>query len=132
MGELEVQASDLIGEWKLDEFIVHRESGEAFLWPGEQSGTLIYTAGGYVSVAQNRQPLANPSLEDAQRVSNFYTGRWRLGEEAGVVYHTALQSNAPAVIGQTMRREVERLPDGRLKLSGQGLKEKVTLIWSRL
>lgn len=127
-----MQASDLIGEWKLDDFIVHREDGEAFHWPGVQSGTLIYTASGYVSVAQNRQPLLQPSPEDAQRVSNFYTGRWRLGEEPGVVYHTALQSSAPAVVGQTMRREVALLADGRLQLSGQGLKERVTLIWSRL
>lgn len=121
----------LVGVWSLDEFIVHRENGELFNWPGKQSGTLIYTEDGFVSVAQNREPLPNPSKEDERRVSNFYTARYELDLENNRVFHTALQSSVRAIVGVRMEREVSLLPDGRLSLSGIGLKEKVTLIWSK-
>ena len=123
--------ADLIGVWLLDEFIVHRESGERFVWPGRQSGTLIYTDDGYVSVAQNRDPLPNPSEADRRRVSNFYTATYELDLANDRVWHTALQSSVPSVVGARMERQVQWLPDGRLQLSGQGLQERVTLVWRR-
>ncbi len=122
----------LIGVWTLEDFIIHRENGELFTWPGKQNGTLIYTDNGYISVAQNREPLPNPSEADKKRVSNFYTAQYKLDLENNRVYHTALQSSVPSIIGSTMERYVELLPDGRLKLSGLGLKERVTLIWSKV
>jgi hypothetical protein len=67
--------ADRLGVWTLGEFIVHREDGADFNWPGPQRGTLIYTAEGYVSVAQNRDPLPDASEADQQRVANFYTAR---------------------------------------------------------
>lgn len=122
----------LVGVWSLDEFIVHRSDGTLFNWPGKQNGTLIYTENGFVSVAQNREPLENPSKEDESRVSNFYTATYELDLENGRVFHTALQSSVQSVIGTRMERELRFLPDGRLWLSGMGLKERVTLIWSRI
>jgi len=122
---------DLLGVWTLDEFTIHRESGEDFVWPGKQRGTLIYTYNGYVSVAQNRDALPNPTPEDALRVSNFYTARYELDLEHGRVFHTILQSSVAASIGQRVMRSVTLLDDGRLRIVGEGLKETVTLIWSR-
>nr|WP_199067304.1 hypothetical protein [Chromobacterium sp. ASV5] len=61
MGELAVRARDWIGVRSSERFIVHRADGSDFLWPGQQSGTLIYAASGWASVAQNRQPLDNPA-----------------------------------------------------------------------
>jgi hypothetical protein len=123
---------DLLGVWTLEDFIIHRENGEEFHWPGPQNGTLIYTYDGFVSVAQNRQPLPNPTPEDRQRESNFYTAHYELDLEHGRVFHTILQSSVPAIIGQRAERQVSLLEDGRLKLSGQGLKERVTLVWKRV
>jgi len=122
----------LVGVWTLDEFIVHRGSGEVFVWPGKQSGTLIYTDNGFVSVAQNRQPLKNASAVDRQRESNFYTGRYQLDLANGCIFHTALQSSVASVIGEQMKRELKCLDDGRLSLSGLGLRERVTLVWSKI
>ncbi|MGA7297641.1 MAG: lipocalin-like domain-containing protein [Rhodanobacteraceae bacterium] len=123
--------ADLLGVWTLERFIVHRRNGEDFEWPGAQSGTLIYTADGYVSVAQNREPLANPSVADRARTANFYTGTWQLDLENGTVVHTPLQSSAPSIIGIPAIRTVRLDPDGRLWLSGAGLQERVTLVWRR-
>ncbi|WP_199899771.1 lipocalin-like domain-containing protein [Shewanella marina] len=64
---MQLTQTSLIGVWQLQQFIIERESGEQFIWPGKQNGTLIYTDSGYVSVAQNRQPLTNPSAEDQLR-----------------------------------------------------------------
>lgn len=127
-----ITLQDLIGVWTLEAFYIHRENGELFQWPGVQSGTLIYTASGYVSVAQNRDPLPNPSPEDQLRVANFYTGRYELHPDGDKVTHIGLQSSSPGVIGQRMQRELKRLPDGRLWLSGMGLKERVSLVWRKL
>jgi len=113
-------------------FIVHRENGEEFVWPGKQSGTLIYTDDGYVSVAQNREPLADPTPEDRARVSNFYTGTYELDLDHGRVIHTALQSSVSSNIGVPAERQVRLDAEGRLWLSGTGLKEKVTLVWRRV
>ncbi len=121
----------LIGVWLLESFTVHRESGEAFEWPGVQSGMLIYTACGYVSVSQNRQALANPSPEDKSRVSNFYSGVYEPDLLNSRVFHTALQSSAPAIIGVRTERSVSIDATGRLTLSGIGLKERVTLVWRK-
>jgi hypothetical protein len=123
---------DLLGVWSLDEFIIERENGEPFKWPGPQSGTLIYTYNGYVSVAQNRQALPNPSVEDRQREANFYTARYDLDLAKGRVFHTVLQASVTATIGQRIERQIALHKDGRLRLSGQGLKERVTLVWSRV
>ncbi len=122
----------LIGVWSLDEFKVHRASGKLFSWPGKQNGTLIYTDNGFVSVAQNREPLKNPSDEDKKRVSNFYTATYELDLVNHRVFHTGLQSSVDSVIGLRMEREVKLLEDGRLWLSGKGLKERVTLVWSKV
>lgn len=122
----------LVGEWSLKDFIIVRDCGEAFRWPGEQSGTLIYTENGYVSVAQNRTPLPNPSTEDKQRVSNFYTGTYELDLVNQRVYHTPIQSSVPENIGERMERHLTLLPDGRLKITGKGLKEEVVLIWGKI
>ncbi len=129
---MELSKEKLVGVWSLDEFIVHRESGELFKWPGEQNGTLIYTANGFVSVAQNREPLPNPTEEDKKRESNFYTANYELDLDNNRVFHTGLQSSVASVIGERMAREVKLLPDGRLWLSGKGLKERVTLVWSKI
>jgi hypothetical protein len=123
---------NLVGVWTLEAFIVHRESGEAFVWPGRQSGTLIYTGNGYVSVAQNREPLPDPTPEDRARESNFYTGTYALDLEHGRVVHTPLQSSVPSTIGIPAEREVRLESDGRLRLSGVGLKERVTLVWRKV
>ncbi len=123
--------ADLVGVWKLERFIVHRDNGEAFEWPGAQNGTLIYTDDGYVSVAQNRDPLPNPSEADKARTANFYTGTYRTELEQGRVIHTPLQSSVPAIIGIPAERTVELDTSGRLWLSGTGLKERVTLVWHR-
>lgn len=123
--------ADLVGVWKLERFIVHRENGEAFEWPGAQNGTLIYTDDGYVSVAQNRQALANPSEADQARTANFYTGTYRAELEQGRVLHTPLQASVPAIIGIPAERTVELDSNGQLWLSGVGLKERVTLVWRR-
>lgn len=128
----QITKRDLVGVWKLEEFIVHRESGEDFIWPGEQSGTLIYTENGYVSVAQNRQPLPNPTAEDRARTSNFYTGTYEAQLERGLVVHTPLQSSVASIIGVAAPRQVKLGSDGRLWLSGVGLKESVTLVWRRV
>lgn len=122
---------DLVGVWTLERFIVHRENGEALVWPGVQSGTLIYTACGYVSVAQNREPLPDPTPEDRARVSNFYTGTYALDLDNGRVIHTPLQSSVPSNVGVAAPREVRLDEQGRLWLSGKGLKERVTLVWRR-
>lgn len=98
--------TELVGVWDLEQFIVHRESGEDFIWPGTQSGTLIYTESGYVSVAQNRDPLPNPSPEDRTRVNNFYTGIYDLDLEHGRIFHTPLQSSVPSNIGIRAERYV--------------------------
>lgn len=127
-----MKIDDLVGVWTLERFIVHRETGEDFIWPGKQNGTLIYTNSGYVSVAQNRQPLTDGSPEDAARVSNFYTGRYEPDLANGRVFHTALQSSVPEVIGQRMERQVSLDENGRLWLSGVGLKERVTLVWRKV
>ncbi len=127
-----ITKSFLVGVWSLDEFIIHRENGEQFIWPGDQNGTLIYTDNGYVSVAQNRQPLANPTAEDNDRVSNFYTGTYELDLDNYCVFHTGLQSSVASVIGQRMKRSLKVLMDGRLQISGVGLKETVTLIWTKI
>lgn len=118
--------------WALETFIVHRENGEAFEWPGKQRGTLIYTDNGYVSVAQNRDPLSDPTPEDRARESNFYTGTYALEPEHGRVVHTPLQSSVASIIGKPAPREVSLEPDGRLRLSGQGLRERVTLNWRKV
>lgn len=123
--------TDLVGVWTLDQFIVHRENGEDFIWPGTQSGTLIYTESGYVSVAQNRDPLPNPTPEDRARISNFYTGIYDLDLEHGRIFHTPLQSSVPSNIGIRAERHVRIDSKGRLRLSGVGLKERVTLVWQR-
>ena len=122
---------DLVGVWALEKFIVHRESGEEFVWPGPQSGTLIYTACGHVSVAQNRDPLPNPTPEDRARVSNFYTGTYELDLKNGCVIHTPLQSSVASIIGIPAERHLRLDSEGRLWLSGTGLKERVTLVWRR-
>ncbi len=122
----------LVGVWSLDEFIIHRESGEMFNWPGKQNGTLIYTDNGFVSVAQNRDPLTNPTDEDKKRESNFYTATYELDVENNRVFHFGLQSSVKSVIGERLEREVKLLKDGRLWLSGKGLKERVTLVWSKV
>ncbi|MGB0894572.1 MAG: lipocalin-like domain-containing protein [Parashewanella sp.] len=129
---MELSKELLVGVWSLEQFIVHRENGELFEWPGKQSGTLIYTENGFVSVAQNRQPLPNPTEEDKNRVSNFYTGTYELDLKNKQVFHTGLQSSVPSVIGQRMQRSLNFLPDGRLKITGTGLKEQVTLVWSKV
>ncbi|RYV01147.1 hypothetical protein SOPP22_16455 [Shewanella sp. OPT22] len=129
---MELSKKLLVGVWSLEEFIVHRESGELFNWPGKQSGTLIYTDNGFVSVAQNRAPLPNPTQEDKNRVSNFYTGTYELDLPNNQVFHTGLQSSVPSVIGERMQRSLTLLPDGRLQIFGKGLRENVTLIWSKV
>ena len=129
---MQISKDLLVGVWSLEEFIVHRENGERFQWPGKQSGTLIYTDNGFVSVAQNREPLINPTPEDEARISNFYTGTYELELDNNRVFHTGLQSSVASVIGQRMQRELTLLEDGRLQISGKGLKEKVTLIWSKV
>jgi len=128
---MSLRHEDLLGVWTLERFIVHRTNGEDFEWPGAQSGTLIYTADGYVSVAQNRVPLPDPTPEDRARVSNFYTGTWTLDAERGRVVHTPLQSSVPATIGVPAERTMALDAAGRLWLSGNGLKERVTLVWRR-
>ncbi|WP_330960918.1 lipocalin-like domain-containing protein [Photobacterium sp. 53610] len=129
---MEISKEVLVGVWSLDEFIVHRESGELFHWPGKQNGTLIYTDNGFVSVAQNREPLPNPTEEDKKRESNFYTATYELDLANNRVFHTGLQSSVQSVIGERMEREIKLLEDGRLWLSGKGLKERVTLVWSKV
>jgi hypothetical protein len=123
---------DLIGVWSLEEFHIIRESGELFKWPGKQNGTLIYTDNGYVSVAQNRDPLPEPTEEDKKRVANFYTAKYELDLENNRVFHTALQSSVISIIGSRMERQINIMSDGILELSGLGLKEKVTLYWSKV
>lgn len=120
------------GVWSLESFMIHRENGEIFNWPGKQSGTLIYTDNGYVSVAQNREPIPNPTMEDKARISNFYTGTYELDLDNSRIFHTGLQSSVPSVIGKKMQRELKILEDGRLEITGLGLKEHVTLIWSKV
>jgi len=129
---MQLRKEHLVGVWSLDEFIIHREGGELFHWPGKQNGTLIYTENGYVSVAQNSEPLESPTLEDRSRVSNFYTAKYEADLATNRVFHTVLQSSVASVIGERLEREVKLLEDGRLWLSGTGLKERVTLIWSRV
>ena len=129
---MKLSKSLLVGVWSLETFIVHRENGEDFHWPGRQSGTLIYTDNGYVSVAQNREALTNPTPEDETRVSNFYTGTYELDLENHRVFHTGLQSSVPSVIGQRMQRNLKLLDNGRLQISGKGLKENVTLVWAKI
>lgn len=126
-----MKKADLVGVWGLEQFIVHRENGEEFVWPGAQSGTLIYTADGHVSVAQNRDPLPDPTPEDHARVSNFYTGTYALDLDNGRVIHTPLQSSVSSNIGIPAARSVRLDSTGRLWLSGVGLKERVTLVWRR-
>jgi len=126
-----LEKADLVGVWTLEQFIVHRANGEAFHWPGVQNGSLIYTACGHVSVAQNRDPLPNPTTEDRARTSNFYTGTYELDAEHGRVIHTPLQSSVPSIIGMPAEQQLRLEPDGRLWLTGIGLKERVTLIWRR-
>lgn len=120
-------AKDIIGVWHLEDFIVHRANGRMFNWPGKQNGTLIYTETGYVSVAQNRDPLPNPSIADKARVSNFYTAKWEIVDDA--LYHTVLQSSVKSIIGLRKKRDALLLADGSLLLSGKGLDETVTLRW---
>ncbi len=122
----------LVGVWSLDEYLIHRETGELFNWPGKQNGTLIYTSNGFVSVAQNRQPLNNPTTEDNLRVSNFYTGIYQLDLKNNLIFHTPLQATVQSIIGVSLKRELKLLADGRLSLSGTGLKERVTLIWTKV
>jgi hypothetical protein len=126
-----LRKQDLVGVWTLERFVVHRADGEDFVWPGRQSGTLIYTDDGYVSVAQNRDPLPDPTPEGRARESNFYTGTYVLDLEHGRVVHTPLQSSAPGIIGVPAERAVTMDAEGRLWLSGVGLKERVTLVWRR-
>jgi len=128
---MSLHREDLVGVWLLHRFIVHRASGEDFEWPGTQSGTLIYTADGYVSVAQNREPLPHPTPEDRARESNFYTGTWALDAVRGRVVHMPLQSSVPTIIGVPAERTATLDEAGRLWLSGTGLKERVTLVWRR-
>lgn len=122
----------LLGVWILQDFIIIRENGERFYWPGQQSGTLIYTENGYVSVAQNREPLPNPTPEDKLRFSNFYTGTYELDLNNHRVFHTPHQSSVPSNIGTRMERQLEYLENGHLKISGTGLKEAVILVWSKI
>lgn len=103
-----------------------------FNWPGKQNGTLIYTDNGFVSVAQNRDPLTNPTDEDKKRESNFYTATYELDLVNNRVFHIGLQSSVQSLIGERMEREVKLLNDGRLWLSGKGLKERVTLYGRKL
>ena len=73
--------ADLIGVWLLDEFIVHRESGERFVWPGRQSGTLIYTDDGYVS----DRLAKSKSVQDRRKPRTLSQAMaTALGDEAGI------------------------------------------------
>ncbi|HYD78279.1 MAG TPA: hypothetical protein VEC06_00585 [Paucimonas sp.] len=67
-----------------------------------------------------------------RRESNFYTGRFELAEDGAKVVHIGLQSSAPGVVGQRMERDIEILGDGRLMLSGTGIKERVMLVWTKV
>ena len=94
---------------------------------------LLYTQITVTSVSlRNRDPISNPTLEDEKRISNFYTGTYELDIENNQVFHMGLQSSVASVIGQRMQRDIMLLPDGRLKISGRGLKEQVTLVWSKV
>ncbi len=64
--------------------------------------------------------------------SNFYTAIYELDSANSQVFHTVLQSSVKDIIGQRMQRDVRLLADGRLWLSGIGLKERVSLIWLKI
>jgi hypothetical protein len=118
-----LQASALIGTWRLERWEIVYEDGRPPECPlGEDAeGFLIYTADGYVSasLARARRPLLDQG-DDSARARAFdayfgYAGRYVLRD--GAILHRIVIAPNPALTGvETLRNA--RLEGDRLILSG--------------
>ena len=141
-----VEASDLVGAWRLDDWTIEYDDGRPSSHPfgDDARGLLIYAAGGAMSVSVTRAERARLSREnvrtapEAERAAAFdtyfaYAGRWRL--EDGQMIHEVDQALNPNFITTAQPRRIEHHGD-RLILSAaqqtaSGATMKNRLTWRR-
>ncbi len=115
---MSIRASDVVGSWRLQRWVVEYPDGRAPQYPfGEDAdGLLVYGADGWMSAFMSRRqrtPLSAPSARDASLASRAhafeeilaYTGRWSMdGDE---LHHQVLLSLNPTLIGTRQVRTAQ-------------------------
>jgi hypothetical protein len=113
-----VEASDLVGAWRLDDWTIAYDDGRPSTHPfgDDARGMLIYAAEGVMSVSVTRAERVKLSGEnvrvvpEAERAAAFdtyfaYAGRWRL--ENGQMIHEVDQALNPNFVGAALARRME-------------------------
>ena len=118
-----VEASDLVGAWRLEGWALVYEDGRPPEYPlgRDAVGLILYTADGHVSATimrAGRRPLADDSEAAKARAYDdcfAYAGTWEVRGEA--VFHSIAIATNPALAGITSTRNLQ-LDGARLTLSG--------------
>lgn len=118
-----VEASDLVGAWRLEGWTLVYEDGRPSEHPlgRDAVGLILYTADGHVSATlmrAGRRPLADDSAAAKAQAWDdcfAYAGSFEVQGEA--VFHTISVATNPALAGITSIRNVQ-LDGTRLTLSG--------------
>ena len=115
--------SDLIGSWKLVEFLIEDPNGKTKHWGENCTGLLLYTKDNHMSVSINRKVEAKSDIEEKKFFDSilFYAGSFKtdsLIENASellknpfanshiTIKHSVQQASNPNRIGKELLRYV--------------------------
>ncbi len=140
-----IQASDLIGAWRLESWSLVYEDGRPAEYPlgRDAKGFILYTADGHMSATlmrAKRKPFSSgDASEKAQAYDDsfVYAGRYEVKGEAGeeAVFHSIEVATNPALAGVVSTRNV-MLEGNRLTLVGPDFSPDVPryhrIIWRRV
>ena len=141
-----VEASDLVGAWRLDDWTIEYDDGRPSTHPfgDDARGLLIYAAEGAMSVSVTRAERAKLSGEnvrampEAERAAAFdsyfaYAGRWRLEDDQMV--HEVDQALNPNFVATALARRIEHRGDQLILSAAQQTASGATmenrLTWRR-
>ena len=124
--------SRLLGAWSLKEFTILSPDAQEASFCSGMTGTILYEKSGTMSVAINcgpTQTAAEPA--DAYGRILFYTAQFQI--QGNQALHKVMNASDPTMIGKTQVRNIERLTDDSLVLTGPlgNRGQTLRIVWTR-
>ena len=117
-----ITKKDIVGLWRVVDFIIISGAGEEKKWAINTHGTLIYTESNFMSVSINGEKNNEP-------VSLFYSGKYSVCPD-NVIKHKVLNATDPNRINKTMIRSAT-YKKGILTLTANGTYGTALIKWKK-